>query len=197
VVVRGYLSGSGWRSYTESGAVCGHVLPGGLRESDRLPQPLVTPATKAPEGHDLNITEDEAAELCGSGPYAVARAGALALYAFASSYARERGIIVADTKFEFGVAEDGTVLLADEALTPDSSRFWPAAAYVPGGPQASYDKQFVRDWCDRVDWDKTPPGPELPADVVAGTRARYLEVFERLTRIPFAEYLADPEVVRS
>jgi phosphoribosylaminoimidazole-succinocarboxamide synthase len=197
MVVRGFLAGSGWKSYVETGSVCGHVLPRGLRESDHLPEPLVTPATKAPEGHDLNITEDEAAVLCGDRAYAVARAGALALYAFACSYARERGIIVADTKFEFGLAEDGAVLLADEALTPDSSRFWPAEVYAPGGPQPSFDKQFVRDWCERVDWDKTSPGPELPADVVAGTRARYVEAFERLTGIPFAAYLAEPQLVLS
>jgi len=195
VVVRGYLAGSGWRDYCETGAVCGHALPGGLLESARLPAPIVTPATKAETGHDLNISEDEAAALCGAAAYAAAREAALELYRFSAAHAEERGIIVADSKFELGVDQDGVVTLADEALTPDSSRFWPLDEYAPGGPQPSFDKQFVRDWCEGAGWDKTDPGPELPADIVAGTRARYVEVFERLTAIPFERYLDDPRIV--
>jgi len=195
VVVRGYLAGSGWRDYCETGAVCGNALPGGLLESARLPAPIVTPATKAETGHDLNISEEEAAGLCGAGAYTAAREAALELYRFAAAYAEERGIIVADTKFELGVDQEGVVTLADEALTPDSSRFWPMDEYVPGGPQPSFDKQFVRDWCEGAGWDKREPGPALPAEVVAGTRARYVEAFERLTGIPFERYLDDPRVV--
>ncbi len=194
MVVRGYLAGSGWRDYLASGAVCGHSLPAGLEESVTLPAPIVTPATKAASGHDLNISEDEAAELCGAAPYTAARDAALALYAFAAEHAMARGIIVADTKFEFGVDSSGRVVLADEALTPDSSRFWPADEYAVGRTQPSFDKQFVRDWCETTGWDKTDPGPELPDDVVAGTRARYVEAFERLTGIEFGAYLADPQL---
>ncbi len=192
IVVRGYLAGSGWKDYLASGSVCGHRLPDGLRESERLPEPIVTPATKAESGHDLNISEVEAAALSGAEPYEAARSAALALYAFASAHAEPRGIVVADTKFEFGVDSDGVVTLGDEALTPDSSRFWPADTYTPGGPQPSFDKQYVRDWCERSGWDKTAPGPELPADVVSGTRARYVEAFERLTDVRFDDYLDDP-----
>jgi phosphoribosylaminoimidazole-succinocarboxamide synthase len=195
VVVRGYLSGSGWNDYRRSGRVCGHLLPEGLLESERLSEPIVTPATKATTGHDLNIDEGEAAQLCGEERYAAARFAALELYHYGAEHARERGIIVADTKFEFGVDPDGQVVLADEALTPDSSRFWPAEGYEPGRPQPSFDKQFVRDWCEETGWDKTDPGPELPGDVVAGTRARYVEAFEQITGIPFADYLADSRVV--
>jgi phosphoribosylaminoimidazole-succinocarboxamide synthase len=195
IVVRGYLAGSGWNDYSASGAVCGHALPAGLLESAALPEPIVTPATKATSGHDLNISEGEAADLCGAERYAAAREAALALYGFAAAHAKERGIIVADTKFEFGVDSTRRVVLADEALTPDSSRFWPAGEYEVGRVQASFDKQFVRDWCLTTGWDKTDPGPELPDDVVAGTRARYVEAFERLTEIEFDAYLADPEVV--
>ena len=195
LVVRGYLSGSGWVDYQASGSVCGHVLPLGLVESDRLPEPIVTPATKAEEGHDLNISEVEAETLCGSEPYAAARTAALRLYAFASAHAEARGIILADTKFEFGVDRDGVVTLGDEALTPDSSRFWPGDIYSPGGPQPSFDKQFVRDFCLATGWDLTDPGPDVPADVVAGTRARYIEAFERLTDVAFERYLSDPKVV--
>ncbi len=195
LVVRGFLSGSGWVDYQAAGAVCGHALPPGLRESERLPEPIVTPATKAEEGHDLNISEDEAAVLCGAEAYAAARGAALRLYTFASEHAEARGIILADTKFEFGVDADGIVTLADEVLTPDSSRYWPADAYRPGGPQQSFDKQYVRDFCLSTGWDRTYPGPEVPEDVVAGTRARYVEAFERLTEIPFARYLSDPKVV--
>jgi phosphoribosylaminoimidazole-succinocarboxamide synthase len=195
LVVRGYLSGSGWVDYQATGAVCGHELPPGLLESERLPEPIVTPATKAAEGHDLNIDEAEAARLCGPERYAEAREAALAVYRFAAGHARECGIVLADTKLELGVDADGRVTLADEAVTPDSSRFWPAAGYRPGGPQPSFDKQFVRDWCLQTGWDRTDPGPELPPDVVAGTRARYVEAFERLTGIEFDCYLADPKVV--
>ncbi len=194
-VVRGYLAGSGWRDYQASGAVCGHALPDGLRESERLPEPIVTPATKATEGHDENIDEEYATALCGPERYQEAKAAALALYAFAATHAEERGIILADTKFEFGVSSTGRLVLGDEALTPDSSRFWPVAGYEPGRQQPSFDKQFVRDWCEEAGWDKTPPGPELPDEVVAGTRSRYVEAFERLTGIAFEAYAADPQVV--
>jgi phosphoribosylaminoimidazole-succinocarboxamide synthase len=194
-VVRGYLAGSGWRDYRTRGEVCGHRLPDGLRESDRLPEPIFTPATKAQTGHDENITRAEAAELVGAERLAEAERLSLELYRFASDYARERGILIADTKFEFGLDRAGRLVLGDEALTPDSSRFWPADQYAPGGPQPSFDKQFVRDYCEQTGWDKTPPGPELPAEVVAGTRARYVEAFERLTAISFDDYLADPTVV--
>jgi len=191
-VVRGYLAGSGWKDYERTGAVCGHDLPPGMRESERLPQPILTPATKATEGHDENITEEEATALCGRERYGRAKEAALAVYAFSSSHAEAQGIIVADTKFEFGVTPAGEVVLADEALTPDSSRFWPQDGYEPGRPQPSFDKQFVRDWCEASGWDKSPPAPELPDEVVAGTRARYLEAFERLTGIAFDEYASDP-----
>ena len=194
-VVRGYLAGSGWRDYRQTGAVCGHVLPSGLRESERLPEPIFTPATKASEGHDENIDEERAAALCGEELYRAAKSAALALYAFGSAHAEARGIILADTKFELGVAADGTLTLGDEALTPDSSRFWPLDAYEVGSAQPSFDKQFARDWCEQTGWDKAPPGPELPEEVVAGTRGRYVEAFERLTDVPFERYLADPEAV--
>ncbi|HEX4745306.1 MAG TPA: phosphoribosylaminoimidazolesuccinocarboxamide synthase [Gaiellaceae bacterium] len=194
-VVRGYLAGSGWKDYRATGAVCGHVLPPGLVEAARLPEPIFTPATKVHTGHDENVDEETAATICGAERYRAAKAAALALYAFAATHAEARGIIVADTKFEFGSAADGSIVLGDEALTPDSSRFWPADEYEPGGPQPSFDKQYVRDWCERLGWDKTSPGPELPDDVVAGTRARYVEAFERLTEIPFDSYVREPEVV--
>ncbi len=195
LVVRGYLAGSGWVDYRETGSVCGTSLPSGLRESDRLREPIVTPATKATEGHDLNITEADAEELCGRDRYRAAREAALALYRFAVTYVEQRGILLADTKFEFGVDGDGVVTLADEALTPDSSRFWPAAEYAPGRPQPSFDKQYVRDWCLATGWDRTAPGPELPTEVVAGTRTRYVEAFELISGVPFDRYLGDPEVV--
>jgi phosphoribosylaminoimidazole-succinocarboxamide synthase len=194
-VVRGYLAGSGWSDYRRTGAVCGHELPTGLVESARLPEPIFTPATKATEGHDLNIDEEQAGELCGIDRYRTAKQASLALYRFASAHAEARGIILADTKFELGVGADGGIVLGDEALTPDSSRFWPASSYEPGRPQPSFDKQFVRDWCETTGWDKTAPGPDLPDDVVAGTRARYVEAFERLTEISFVDYLARPDVV--
>jgi phosphoribosylaminoimidazole-succinocarboxamide synthase len=194
-VVRGYLAGSGWKDYVATGAVCGHALPRGLEQSARLPEPIVTPATKATAGHDLNITEAEAARLCGARSYESARDAALALYRFAEAHASARGIILADTKFELGLDPDGGIVLADEALTPDSSRFWPADGYAAGRPQPSFDKQYVRDWCETTGWSKTAPGPELPHEVVAGTRQRYVDAFERITEIPFDAYLADPRVV--
>jgi phosphoribosylaminoimidazole-succinocarboxamide synthase len=194
-VVRGYLAGSGWKDYRETGAVCGHRLPEGLQESARLPAPIFTPATKAQEGHDENIDREQAAALVGAERFAEVERVSLALYDFAADYAAERGIILADTKFEFGLDETGRLVIGDEIFTPDSSRFWPADEYAPGGPQPSFDKQFARDYCDALDWDKTYPGPELPAEVVEGTRARYVEAFERLTGIEFGRYLADPEVV--
>jgi phosphoribosylaminoimidazole-succinocarboxamide synthase len=193
-VVRGYLSGSGWKDYTATGAVCGHVLPAGLVESDELPEPIFTPATKATTGHDENIDRDAAVALVGEALFDEVERTSIALYRFAADHARDRGILIADTKFEFGL-DDGALVLGDEALTPDSSRFWPADEYRPGGPQPSFDKQFARDYCETLGWDKTDPGPELPDDVVTGTRARYVEAFERLTGIAFDEYTADPDVV--
>jgi phosphoribosylaminoimidazole-succinocarboxamide synthase len=194
-VVRGYLAGSGWKDYRETGAVCGHELPAGLLESDRLPEAIFTPSTKALEGHDENIDREQAAELVGSELFEEVERVSLALYDFASQRAAERGILIADTKFELGLEPARGLVLADEAFTPDSSRFWPADEYRPGSPQASFDKQFVRDYCESLGWDKTYPGPELPSEIVTGTRARYVEAFERLTEIPFDDYLADPEVV--
>jgi len=194
-VVRGYITGSGWRDYQATGATSGHALPTGLRESDRLPAPIFTPSTKAQEGHDENIDLAEAAELVGDERLAELERISLDLYRSASEHAVERGIIIADTKFEFGVDSSGQIVLGDEALTPDSSRFWPADEYAPGRSQPSFDKQYVRDYCESLGWDKTYPGPELPADVVDGTRARYVEAFERLTEIGFDEYLADPDAV--
>ena len=194
-VVRGYLAGSGWKDYQASGEVCGHRLPKGLRESDKLPEPIFTPATKALEGHDENITREQGAAIVGAERFAEAERLSIALYRFAAAYALERGIIIADTKFEFGVDREGRLVLGDEALTPDSSRFWPADQYAPGGPQPSFDKQYVRDFCEKIGWGKTYPGPELPEDVVAGTRRRYVEAFEQLTALPFDRYLANPSVV--
>jgi phosphoribosylaminoimidazole-succinocarboxamide synthase len=196
-VVRGYITGSGWKDYQATGATSGHRLPAGLRESDRLPEPIFTPSTKADEGHDENIDLDQAGELVGAERLQEVERVSLQLYRFASDHALARGIIIADTKFEFGVDADGRLVLADEAFTPDSSRFWPAADYEPGRGQPSFDKQFVRNYCESLGWDKTPPGPELPDDVVAGTRARYIEAFEALTEIPFDRYLEDPEAVLS
>ena len=194
-VVRGYLAGSGWHDYRSTGAVCGHRLPAGLRESDRLPEPILTPATKATTGHDENITEQEAAALVGADRYEAARAAALAVYAHGAEHAEACGIVLADTKFELGLDGDGRLVLADEALTPDSSRFWPADEYEPGRPQPSFDKQFVRDWCAQTGWNRTAPGPKLPDAVVAGTQARYVEAFERLTGVSFARYVEQPDVV--
>jgi phosphoribosylaminoimidazole-succinocarboxamide synthase len=194
-VVRGYLSGSGWKSYRERGDVCGIPLPSALEESERLPEPIFTPTTKAATGHDEPLTHKQAAELVGTERFAEVERVSIELYRFAADHAAARGIIIADTKFEFGVDASGTLVLADEAFTPDSSRFWPADEYSPGGPQPSFDKQFARDYCDSLEWDKTYPGPDLPEDVIAGTRARYVEAFERLTGIGFDQYAADPEVV--
>jgi phosphoribosylaminoimidazole-succinocarboxamide synthase len=194
-VVRGYLAGSGWKDYQRTGSTSGRELPEGLRESDRLPEPIFTPSTKATSGHDENIDAEQAAALVGEERFEEIERTALALYRFAAEHAGARGIVIADTKFEFGVDDQGTLVLADEAFTPDSSRFWPAAEYAPGGPQPSFDKQYVRDYCEALGWDKTPPGPDLPDEVVAGTRARYVEAFERLTGISFDDYLSDPTVV--
>ena len=194
-VVRGYLSGSGWKSYEESGEVCGIALPEGLRESDRLPEPIFTPTTKAAEGHDEPLTAEQAAGLVGDERFAEVERISIELYRTAAEYAAGKGIIIADTKFELGLDEQGNVVLGDEAFTPDSSRFWPADEYEPGGPQPSYDKQFVRDYAESLGWDKTPPGPELPDEVVTGTRARYLEAFEQITGIPFDDYAANPQAV--
>jgi phosphoribosylaminoimidazole-succinocarboxamide synthase len=194
-VVRGYLSGSGWKSYRESGEVCGIALPEGLRESDQLPEPIFTPTTKAAEGHDEPLTAEQSAALVGDERFAELERISIELYRTGAEYAASKGIIIADTKFELGIDEEGSIVLGDEAFTPDSSRFWPADEYEPGGPQPSFDKQFVRDYAESLGWDKTPPGPELPEDVVTGTRARYLEAFEQVTGIPFDDYAADPEAV--
>ena len=194
-VVRGYLAGSGWQDYMQTGAVCGHSLPAGLGMSAELPEPIFTPATKATTGHDENIDRAQAAELVGADRFAEVERASIALYRFASEHARSRGILIADTKFEFGLDHDGTLVLADEALTPDSSRFWPANEYQPGSSPPSFDKQFVRDYCESLGWGKTAPGPEIPDEVAAGTRARYVEAFERLTDIRFDRYLEDPEMV--
>ena len=194
-VVRGYLSGSGWKDYLATGATSGHVLPQGMAESDRLLEPIFTPASKAQEGHDENIDAARASELVGHDRFREVERVALELYEFASQYALERGNIIADTKFEFGLDREGRLVLADEALTPDSSRFWPADGYRAGQAQPSFDKQFVRDYCESLGWDKTPPGPELPEHVVGGTRARYVDAFERITGIAFDDYVADPAVV--
>jgi phosphoribosylaminoimidazole-succinocarboxamide synthase len=182
-VVRGYLAGSGWKEYRTGQTICGHPLPPGLREGSELPEPIFTPATKAETGHDENIPYERAVELIGRGLAEQARAASLKLYSFAREFARQRGIIIADTKFEFGLFE-GRLLLIDEVLTPDSSRFWPADQHVPGRAQPSYDKQFVRDYLESLDWDKTPPAPALPPEVVLKTQGKYLEAFERLTGKP-------------
>jgi phosphoribosylaminoimidazole-succinocarboxamide synthase len=195
-VVRGYLAGSGWKDYLATGATSGHRLPAGLTESARLPAPIFTPATKAKEGHDENIDRERAADLVGEERLAEVERVAVELYRFASEHAAARGIVIADTKFELGLDEDGRLVLGDEALTPDSSRFWPADGYVPGRSQPSFDKQYVRDYCESLGWEKTPPGPELPPEVVAGTRKRYVDAFQRLTGIAFDDYVADPETVR-
>ena len=187
-VARGYLSGSGWSQYRETGAVCGVPLPSGLVESDRLPEPIFTPTTKAAEGHDLPVSPEEAAGLVGRGLAERLKELTLTLYERAAAVALGRGIVLADTKFEFGFC-DGELILVDEVCTPDSSRFWPADAYEPGHAQPSFDKQYVRDWLDASGWDHEPPPPELPAEVVAATAARYREAYERITGEPFAAYL--------
>jgi phosphoribosylaminoimidazole-succinocarboxamide synthase len=186
-VARGYLSGSGWAQYRETRSVCGVPVPAGLEESDRLPEPIFTPTTKAAAGHDLPLSPDEAIDLVGRGLFERLRELTIAIYERLAAEAGDRGILVADTKLEFGFA-DGELLLIDEVGTPDSSRFWPADAYRPGGPQPSFDKQFVRDWLDASGWDHEPPPPSLPADVVAGTAARYTEAYERTTGEPFEGY---------
>ena len=184
-VVRGYLSGSGWKEYQNTGCVCGIDLPGGLKESDRLPQPIFTPSTKAESGHDINITEAEAAAIVGADLTRSLRELSLGVYRRGAAHAEKLGIIVADTKFEFGLADapgqPASLMLIDEVLTPDSSRFWPADQYAPGGPQPSYDKQYVRDYLERIGWNKQPPAPGLPPDVVAKTREKYVEAYRRLT----------------
>jgi phosphoribosylaminoimidazole-succinocarboxamide synthase len=179
-VVRGYLAGSGWKEYRNQQTVCGIKLPSGLPESSELPEPIFTPATKAESGHDINISFDEAAKIVGSDIARTARETSLKLYSFAREYARDRGIIIADTKFEFGIYE-GRLILIDEVLTPDSSRFWPASEYRPGKSQPSFDKQFVRDYLETLDWNKTPPAPALPSEIVKKTQAKYIEAHRRLT----------------
>jgi phosphoribosylaminoimidazole-succinocarboxamide synthase len=180
-VVRGYLVGSGWKDYKRTGEVCGHKLPEGLQESAKLPEAIFTPSTKAEQGHDENITEDQVRDLIGAEQTALLRDTSLRLYTEAHNYARERDIIIADTKFEFGLDQNGELLLVDEVLTPDSSRFWPAASYEPGRSQPSFDKQFVRDYLETLDWDKQPPAPAIPDEVAKATTARYLEAYRLLT----------------
>ena len=184
-VVRGYLEGSGWREYCASQAVCGIDLPAGLQRGDRLPEPIFTPATKEASGHDINISFDEMVDRIGKETAEELRRRSLDIYQRGSDYAREQGIILADTKFEWGWFDDELILI-DEVLTPDSSRFWPADTYTPGGAQPSFDKQFVRDWLSDTDWDKESPPPELPAEIVARTREKYIEAYERLTGHTFA-----------
>ena len=180
-VARGYLAGSGWKEYRQTGTVCGVRLPPGLRQCDRLPEPIFTPATKEESGHDVNIDFAEAARRVGANVAESLRSRTLEIYRGAAAYAESRGVIIADTKFEFGQLHDGRLILVDEVLTPDSSRFWPADEYQPGRDQPSFDKQFVRNYLEGLDWDKTPPAPPLPPDVVEGTRQRYLEAYEKLT----------------
>lgn len=186
-VVRGYLAGSGWKEYRQRGTVCSIPLPTGLRESDRLPEPIFTPATKAESGHDENISPQQMADLVGQDLTRELAARSLAIYRESAEYARTRGILIADTKFEWGWIE-GQLTLVDEVLTPDSSRFWPEHDYTPGQPQASFDKQFVRDWLESTDWDKNSPPPILPAEIVARTRAKYVEAYERLTGTTFPSF---------
>jgi phosphoribosylaminoimidazole-succinocarboxamide synthase len=189
-VVRGYITGSGWKDYQASGRVSGIELPPGLRESERLPEPIFTPSTKADEGHDEAIDFDRAAELVGDRALMERVADvAVQLYSFAADHARANGVILADTKFEFGSDEGGELVVGDEVLTPDSSRYWPADGYEPGRGQPSFDKQYVRDWASASGWDKKPPAPAIPEDVVDGTRARYIEAYERITGEPFQAWL--------
>jgi phosphoribosylaminoimidazole-succinocarboxamide synthase len=190
-VVRGYITGSGWKDYQASGRVSGIELPAGLRESEKLPTPIFTPSTKADEGHDEPIDLERAGEILSDRDLAARlRDVSIALYSFAAEQAAERGVILADTKFEFGLDERGELVLGDEALTPDSSRYWPAAGYEPGHGQPSFDKQYVRDWASATGWDKAPPAPAIPDDVVAGTRAKYVEAYELITGEPFEAWLA-------
>jgi phosphoribosylaminoimidazole-succinocarboxamide synthase len=190
-VVRGYITGSGWKDYQSTGAVCGIALPEGLRESEQLPEPIFTPATKAEVGdHDENVDFDRAAEIVGDRELLEElRRLSVAIYELGAAHARERGIILADTKFEFGRRPDGTIVLGDEVLTPDSSRFWPADGYEPGHGQPSFDKQYVRDWASGSGWDKTPPAPALPGEVIERTRSLYVDAYERITGEPFAAWL--------
>ncbi len=189
-VVRGYITGSGWKDYQATGAVCGIGLPAGLRESDRLPEPIFTPTTKATTGHDEAVDFEGAVRLVGDRAVAERlREVSIAVYEHAAEHARQRGIILADTKFEFGLDGDGTLTLGDEVCTPDSSRFWPADQYEPGHGQPSFDKQFVRDWASSTGWDRNPPAPEIPEDIVARTREKYLDAYERITGEPFEEWL--------
>jgi phosphoribosylaminoimidazole-succinocarboxamide synthase len=191
-VVRGYITGSGWKDYQATGSVSGIALPAGLRESEQLPQPIFTPSTKAEEGHDEAIDFDRAAELVGDAELMDrVRGASIELYAFAAAHAREHGVILADTKFEFGLDGDGLLVVGDEVLTPDSSRYWPADEYEVGRGQPSFDKQYVRDWASGSGWDKLPPAPAIPDEVVEGTRQRYVEAYERITGRPFAEWLAE------
>ncbi|MDQ1687024.1 MAG: phosphoribosylaminoimidazole-succinocarboxamide synthase [Frankiaceae bacterium] len=190
-VVRGYLTGSGWKDYQATGAVAGITLPAGLRDSEKLPEPIFTPSTKADVGHDETIDFDRAAEIVGDrAVMEQLRDLSIALYSAAADHAASRGVILADTKFEFGRDGEGVIRVGDEVLTPDSSRFWPADTYEVGRPQPSFDKQYVRDWAAGTGWDKTPPAPAIPADVVAGTRGRYVESYERITGQPFDDWLA-------
>jgi len=184
-VARGYLAGSGWKEYQQWGAVCGVRLPAGLRQCDQLPEPIFTPATKVESGHDLNVSFDQIAKRIGRDFAERLQGITLAMYKYAADYARQRGVIIADTKFEFGLLPNGELLLIDEVLTPDSSRFWPADKYAPGRDQESFDKQYVRNWLETQPWDKTPPAPMLPPDVVAGTRTRYIEAYELITGKPW------------
>jgi phosphoribosylaminoimidazole-succinocarboxamide synthase len=190
-IVRGYITGSGWKDYQQTGSVSGVALPAGLRESEQLPEPIFTPSTKADVGHDEATDFERAAELIGDGDLAERlRDASIAVYQHAAAHARARGIILADTKFEFGLDADGRLTLGDEACTPDSSRFWPADGYEPGQGQPSFDKQIVRDWASSTGWDKRPPAPEIPEDVVARTRAKYIEAYERITGNAFADWAA-------
>jgi phosphoribosylaminoimidazole-succinocarboxamide synthase len=190
-VVRGYITGSGWKDYQATGSVAGIALPEGLRESEQLPEPIFTPSTKADVGHDETIDFDQAAEIVGDRAVMVQlRDLSIALYSFAAEHAAARGVILADTKFEFGRGADGVLRVGDEVLTPDSSRFWPADGYEVGKPQPSFDKQYVRDWASGTGWDKKPPAPAIPDDVVAGTRAKYVEAYEKITGLSFDDWLA-------
>jgi len=190
-VARGYLAGSGWRDYARSGEVCGHRLPGGLEQASRLPEPIFTPATKATEGHDENISLEQAADIVGGARLAELERITLAIYRRAHEACVRAGIVLADTKLELGEDEDGRLVLADEVVTPDSSRFWPADGWRAGESPPSYDKQYVRDWLDASGWDRTPPAPELPADVVAGTRDRYVTAFSRITGRSVEDYVEE------
>ena len=189
-VVRGYLAGSSWKDYQATGEICGHRLPPGLRQSARLPRPIFTPATKAESGHDINIAAAAARSMVGDDDlFDRVEQLSIDIYQHAAVHALECGLIIADTKFEFGLEAGGELVLGDEVLTPDSSRFWPADDFEPGRPQAAFDKQFLRDWLEGLDWDKQAPGPDLPDEIVAGTRARYVDAYERLTGEPFSDYL--------